>query len=59
MRVPQIAPFSADRSQALASLARIDDLDAKLVLPGHGEPWTDGLQSAIAAIRANEAHQRD
>src|SRR4051812_35029074 len=40
MRGPMIAPFTADRGQALASLTRLDDVDAKYVLPGHGEPWT-------------------
>jgi glyoxylase-like metal-dependent hydrolase (beta-lactamase superfamily II) len=55
MRGPMIAPFTADRAQALASLARLDDLDANYLLPGHGEPCTDGVQSALAAVRASEA----
>src|SRR3954462_5538771 len=55
MRGPQIAPFTADRQQALASLSRLDDLEAKLLLPGHGDPWTDGAHSAVAAVRASEA----
>jgi glyoxylase-like metal-dependent hydrolase (beta-lactamase superfamily II) len=53
-RGPQIAPFTVDRKQAVASLSRLDDLDAKVVLPGHGEAWTDGVQSALAAVRASE-----
>ena len=50
-RGPQIAPFTADRQQALASLARLEDIPARYVLPGHGDPWTDGVQSAAARIR--------
>ena len=49
---PQIAPFSADPQQALASLDALADVDASLVLPGHGEAWTEGLQAAIAQVRA-------
>jgi glyoxylase-like metal-dependent hydrolase (beta-lactamase superfamily II) len=55
MRGPMIAPFTADRGQALTSLSRLDDLDAKYVLPGHGEPWTDGVQTAVRAVRASES----
>jgi glyoxylase-like metal-dependent hydrolase (beta-lactamase superfamily II) len=36
-----------DREIALASLARLDPIDAQIVLFGHGEPWTDGLQRAL------------
>lgn len=52
---PQIAPFSSDRAQALASLARLDGIEAGLVLPGHGEPWTGGVAAAVAAVRTREA----
>jgi len=44
---PQIAPFSADRDLALASLSRIQWIDAGLVLPGHGQVWTGGTASAV------------
>jgi glyoxylase-like metal-dependent hydrolase (beta-lactamase superfamily II) len=54
MRGPMIAPFTADRAQALTSLAHLDDVDAKYVLPGHGEPWAEGVQSALTAVRASE-----
>jgi glyoxylase-like metal-dependent hydrolase (beta-lactamase superfamily II) len=54
-RGPQIAPFTADRPQALESLKRLDGMDAGLVLPGHGEPWTAGLAEAIRATAATEA----
>ena len=49
---PQIAPFSADRAQALTSLALLENLDAQYVLPGHGAPWTDGIGSAVEKVRA-------
>lgn len=55
---PQIGPFNADRAQALASLARLEDVEAGLVLTGHGEPWTGGVQTAIALAREAEARRR-
>jgi glyoxylase-like metal-dependent hydrolase (beta-lactamase superfamily II) len=48
---PQIAPFSADPDEALASLANIADTDAQWLLPGHGAPWTDGVAAAVEAAR--------
>lgn len=50
-RGPQIAPFTADTPQALASLDRLAGVQARLVLPGHGDPWADGIESAVAAVR--------
>src|SRR5687767_1140493 len=49
---PQIAPFTGNPSQALKSLARLDNLAARLVLPGHGEAWRDGIAAAVRQIRA-------
>jgi glyoxylase-like metal-dependent hydrolase (beta-lactamase superfamily II) len=49
---PQIAPFTGDPPQALKSLARLDTLAARLVLPGHGEAWTQGIGEAVRQIRA-------
>jgi len=49
---PQIAPFSADPDLALASLSRIEGIDAALVLPGHGEAWLAGTAAAIGAARS-------
>jgi glyoxylase-like metal-dependent hydrolase (beta-lactamase superfamily II) len=48
---PQLAPFSADRRQALQSLTKLENLDAKVVLPGHGPAWTQGVGAAVAAAR--------
>jgi glyoxylase-like metal-dependent hydrolase (beta-lactamase superfamily II) len=50
---PRLFPnFSADNRQAYESLARLDGIDAGLVLPGHGPPWTGGLPAALAAVRS-------
>jgi glyoxylase-like metal-dependent hydrolase (beta-lactamase superfamily II) len=48
---PQIAPFSADPDEALSSLSKLDDVEAHWVLPGHGDAWTDGVGTAVAAVR--------
>ena len=52
-RGPHVAAFSADPDQALASLDRIEAVEADWLLPGHGAPWTDGVAAAVAAARAN------
>lgn len=48
---PQLAPFGSDNTQALASLARLESVDAGFVLPGHGLPWTKGAGAAVEAVR--------
>jgi glyoxylase-like metal-dependent hydrolase (beta-lactamase superfamily II) len=48
---PRLAPFTADAAQALASLNRLEGLEADLVLPGHGQPWTGGVPEAIRLVR--------
>lgn len=48
---PQLAPFGADLRQAYDSWQLLDGIDARLVLPGHGQPWTDGLAAALARAR--------
>jgi glyoxylase-like metal-dependent hydrolase (beta-lactamase superfamily II) len=48
---PQIAAFSADPDEALASLAAIEGLEARHVLPGHGQPFDGGVQQAIELAR--------
>jgi glyoxylase-like metal-dependent hydrolase (beta-lactamase superfamily II) len=49
---PQLFPnFNADNRQAVASLARFDDIDARFVLPGHGDPWTGGMADALRRVR--------
>lgn len=50
---PQLAPaaFATSTEQASRSLTRIERIDCDLVLPGHGDPWTDGAASAVARAR--------
>jgi glyoxylase-like metal-dependent hydrolase (beta-lactamase superfamily II) len=50
-RGPRLAPFTADRAAALASLDRLEGIDAPLVLPGHGPEWRDGIGAAIRQVR--------
>jgi glyoxylase-like metal-dependent hydrolase (beta-lactamase superfamily II) len=50
-RGPQVAPFTADASQAVESLSRLEPISADHVLPGHGDPWTGSIQEAIRQIR--------
>ena len=50
-RGPQVAPFTADRDQAVASLARLEGLDARWVLPGHGPEWSEGIDGAVEHAR--------
>jgi glyoxylase-like metal-dependent hydrolase (beta-lactamase superfamily II) len=52
---PRIAPFTSEPAEALASLARIEGIEARWALPGHGEPWTGGVAAAVAAVRARVA----
>jgi glyoxylase-like metal-dependent hydrolase (beta-lactamase superfamily II) len=52
---PQIMPgaFNVSSRQALASLERIETLEAGVLVVGHGDPWTGGVAEAVA--RAREA----
>ena len=47
---PMIAPFTADADEARRSLARLRGIEAGWLLPGHGLPWTDGVEAAVKAI---------
>ena len=49
---PMIAPYTADPAAAIASLDRLDGIEAGWVLPGHGQPWTGGVAEAVRRIRA-------
>lgn len=42
---------TADIAGAFASLDALDELDARVVLPGHGEPWRGGVRTATASAR--------
>lgn len=50
-RGPQIPPFTADVAMARASLSRLSGTAARLVLPGHGAAWTDGIDEAVRRVR--------
>jgi glyoxylase-like metal-dependent hydrolase (beta-lactamase superfamily II) len=49
----QVMPAALNQSsaQALTSLDRIADTRADVVLPGHGEPWAEGVEAAVLAAR--------
>ena len=51
LRGPRIPPFTADAEQARASLARLEGMSARLVLPGHGEAFTGGVDEAVRLAR--------
>ena len=55
---PQIVAgaATADSAQAIASLDRLAATGASVVLPGHGEPWTAGVASAVELARERGAH---
>ncbi len=57
VRGPQPAPFTDDPAQALDSLERLRATGAKWVLPGHGAPWSGGIDAAVDAVKA--ARPRD
>ena len=48
---PTLGPFTVDPDGALASLDALDGLQAKWVLPGHGDAWSGGLSEALRLIR--------
>ncbi len=50
---PQIMPSALNMSnaQALESLDRLAGIAADVILPGHGDPWTAGIQDAITRAR--------
>lgn len=49
---PQLSPFQTDLEQAVASLARLEELPAAIVLPGHGEPFVGSPADAVRLARA-------
>lgn len=48
---PKPAPFTLEPGQAVASLDRIEAIDATWVLPGHGPAWDGGVSEAVRLIR--------
>jgi glyoxylase-like metal-dependent hydrolase (beta-lactamase superfamily II) len=50
---PAAAPFTDDPAEALVSLEALLPTKATWVLPGHGVPYSGGVEAAVAAIRAS------
>lgn len=53
-RGPQVPPaaFNVSSDQALASLSKLEPLQAAVVGFGHGDVWRDGVGEAVARARA-------
>jgi glyoxylase-like metal-dependent hydrolase (beta-lactamase superfamily II) len=51
---PQIMPsgLNRDSGQALRSLDNLAGITADILLAGHGEPWTDGVDAAVSRAKA-------
>ena len=47
---PQPAPFTDEPAQAVASLRALVATGATWVLPGHGAPWSGGVEAAVTAV---------
>ncbi|MFN2607187.1 MAG: MBL fold metallo-hydrolase [Acidimicrobiales bacterium] len=56
-RGPRLMPaaLNDDQDAARASLARIALIDAALILPGHGDPWTGTPAAAVEQARQADA----
>ena len=50
---PQLQTRASNRNseQALASIDLLEGVEARVVLPGHGGPWLDGVEAAAASVR--------
>jgi glyoxylase-like metal-dependent hydrolase (beta-lactamase superfamily II) len=48
---PKPAPFTLEPGQAVASLDRVEGVDATWLLPGHGPTWDAGVSEAVRLIR--------
>ncbi len=49
---PGPAPFTDAPEQAIASLANLEGVQARWLLPGHGAPWHGEIAEAIRSIQA-------
>lgn len=50
---PQLQTRGSNRNsdQAMQSLERLHGVASRMVLPGHGRPWRDGVEAAIESAR--------
>ncbi len=55
---PKPAPFTLEPERAVASLDRIEGVDATWLLPGHGPAWDGGVPEAVRLIREAAAESR-
>lgn len=57
-RGPRLMPPALNDApqQARSSLAVLEPLDAELILPGHGEPWTGSPSRAVDLAREADGH---
>ena len=53
---PKPAPFTLEPQQAVASLDRLEGVNATWLLPGHGPAWDGGVPEAVRLIREAAAH---
>jgi hypothetical protein len=53
-----LAPFTLEPEQAVASLDRIEGVDATWLLSGHGPAWNGGVPEAVRLIREAAAESR-
>ena len=51
-RGPRIAPFTLDPDGSRGSWARLDGIDARWLLVGHGDPWDRGVAEALREARS-------
>ena len=53
-RGPRLLPAfdNVDHAEAVASLVIMQNTGAAMVLPGHGEPWTQGIAEAVGLARS-------
>ncbi len=50
---PRLMDINVDRSEARRALDRFEGIEADLLLPGHGEPWRDGVAEAVARAKSS------
>jgi glyoxylase-like metal-dependent hydrolase (beta-lactamase superfamily II) len=57
-RGPQLLPrsFNVSTARCLESLSAIQDVDAEVLLPGHGGPWRHGVSAAVERARTAARH---
>jgi glyoxylase-like metal-dependent hydrolase (beta-lactamase superfamily II) len=50
---PQVFQINEDRAGAIRSLDAYEQIDASLLLPGHGEPWSGSIADAVSMARSS------